>query len=421
MLPFGDKKEIKLSRDREKAGYEEIIDMNDGRINVMLLGTSGCGKSTLINAMLGEEKADTGIGEAVTKEIAVYQNDRLPFRMIDTVGYEFDFFRQHRIRNDIAKFGREGVRQKNMEKLIHMIWYCIDGTGKRIDQSVLEYIKSVSEDWKGVPILLVFTKSYSEIEESENVEMAKNAIHKYNSRHIKNPLVIEDIIPVVAKIYPINASFSVSPRNLDLLVEKTNELAPKAIRMANSAVKDIDIRMKRGMAQSIVAGATTAAAAVGAIPIPTPDAAVLVPVQTAMMGAIARTYGIKESSQVNEIINSVLKVGMTTIAGRTLLSQLKLIPGLAAAGAVLNAVTAGVITFAAGEICITMFERIYKGDSEYSGVDWESEAISLFSKYMPGIVTVVKNYADKHDGKIDPRKLGELLSEFFSKGSGGKI
>ena len=416
MFPFGDKKEIKLRQNRDKAGYEEIIDMNDGRINVILLGTSGCGKSTLINAMLGEEKADTGIGEAVTKEIAVYQNDRLPFRMIDTVGYEFDFFHQHKIKNDIAKFGREGVWQKNIEKLIHMIWYCIDGTGKRIDQSVLEYIKSVSEDWKGVPIILVFTKSYSEIEEEENVQMAKRAIHKYNSRHMKSPLVIEDIVPVVAKIYPINQAFSVPPRNLDILVEKTNELA----RMANSAVKDIDVRIKRSMAQSIVAGATTAAAAVGAIPIPTPDAAVLVPVQTAMMGAIARTYGIKENSQVNEIINSVLKVGMTTIAGRTLLSQLKLIPGLAAAGAVLNAVTAGVITFAAGEICITMFERIYKGDSEYKGVDWEAEVISLFSKYMPGIVTVVKNYADKHDGKIDPRKLGDLLSEIFGS-KGGKI
>ena len=82
MLPFRDKKETKLSQNREKAGYEEIIDMNDGRINVMLLGTSGCGKSTLINAMLGEEKADTGVGEAVTREIAVYHSDTLPFRMI---------------------------------------------------------------------------------------------------------------------------------------------------------------------------------------------------------------------------------------------------------------------------------------------------------------------------------------------------
>ena len=94
MFPFGDKKEINLGQNREKAGYEEIIDMNDGRINVMLLGTSGCGKSTLVNALLGEEKAMTGIGEAVTKEIAVYQSDALPFRMIDTAGYEFDFFHQ---------------------------------------------------------------------------------------------------------------------------------------------------------------------------------------------------------------------------------------------------------------------------------------------------------------------------------------
>ena len=241
MFPFGDKKEISLGQNRDKSGYEEIIDMNDGRINVMLLGTSGCGKSTLINAMLGEEKAETGIGDPVTNAIAVYQSDSLPFRMIDTAGYEFDFFHQHKTRNDIAKFGKEGVRQKNVEKLIHMIWFCIDGTVKRIDQSVLSYIKSVSDDWKGVPIILVFTKSYSEIEEEENVRMAKDAIHKYNSRHTKNPLVIEGIIPVVAKLYPINETFSVAPRNLDKLVEKTNELAPKGIRIANNAVKDIDV------------------------------------------------------------------------------------------------------------------------------------------------------------------------------------
>ena len=262
MFPFGDKKEISLGQNRDKSGYEEIIDMNDGRINVMLLGTSGCGKSTLINAMLGEEKAETGIGDPVTNAIAVYQSDSLPFRMIDTAGYEFDFFHQHKTRNDIAKFGKEGVRQKNVEKLIHMIWFCIDGTVKRIDQSVLSYIKSVSDDWKGVPIILVFTKSYSEIEEEENVRMAKDAIHKYNSRHTKNPLVIEGIIPVVAKLYPINETFSVAPRNLDKLVEKTNELAPKGIRIANNAVKDIDVSIKRGMAQSIVVGATTAAGAV---------------------------------------------------------------------------------------------------------------------------------------------------------------
>ena len=415
MFPFGSKKEISLGQNRDKTGYEQTIDMGDGRINVLLLGTSSCGKSTLINALLGEDKAATGIGEAVTREIAVYQNDILPFRMIDTMGYEFDFFRQNRIKKEIAGFGREGVRNRNVEKLIHLIWYCIDGTVKRIDQTVLEYIKSVSDDWKGVPIILVITKSYSEIEEEENVRMAREAIHKYNNRHHKNPLVIEEIVPVVAKLYPINEEFSVPPRNLDILTEKTNALAPKAIRLANSAVKDIDVGIKRGMAQSIVAGATTAACAVGAIPIPTPDAAILVPVQTAMMRAVAKTYGIRENSQVNEIVSSILKAGLTTIAGKTLLEQLKLIPGLSVAGSVLNAAAAGIITFAAGEISITMFERVYKGEAEYKAVDWEAEAVSLFSKYMPGIVKIVQNYAEKHGGSIDPRKLGEMLSKFFKK------
>ena len=415
MFPFGNKKETGPGQNREKTGYEQIIDMNDGRINVLLLGTSGCGKSTLINALLGEERAETGVGEAVTKEIAVYRNDVLPFRMIDTMGYEFDFFRQNRIKKEIAGFGRDGVKRRNVEKLIHLIWYCIDGTGKRIDQSVLRYIKSVSEDWKGVPIILVFTKSYSEIEEAENVRMARSAIRKYNERNRKDPLIIEDFVPVVAKRYPINEEFSVAPRNLDLLTKKTIALAPKAIQAANQAVKDIDIRLKRGMAQSIVAGATTAACAVGAIPIPTPDAAVLVPVQTAMMRAVAKTYGIKENSQVNEIVNSILKAGLTTIAGRTLLEQLKLIPGLSVAGSVLNAAAAGIITFAAGEISITMFERVYSGVDENKVVDWEAEALSLFGSYMPGIVKIVQKYAEKHGGSIDPRKLGDLLSEFFKR------
>ena len=415
MFPFGNKKETGPGQNREKTGYEQIIDMNDGRINVLLLGTSGCGKSTLINALLGEERAETGVGEAVTKEIAVYRNDVLPFRMIDTMGYEFDFFRQNRIKKEIAGFGRDGVKRRNVEKLIHLIWYCIDGTGKRIDQSVLRYIKSVSEDWKGVPIILVFTKSYSEIEEAENVRMARSAIRKYNERNRKDPLIIEDFVPVVAKRYPINEEFSVAPRNLDLLTKKTIALAPKAIQAANQAVKDIDIRLKRGMAQSIVAGATTAACAVGAIPIPTPDAAVLVPVQTAIMRAVAKTYGIKENSQVNEIVSSILKAGLTTIAGRTLLEQLKLIPGLSVAGSVLNAAAAGIITFAAGEISITMFERVYSGVEENKAVDWEAEALSLFGSYMPGIVKIVQKYAEKHGGSIDPRKLGDLLSEFFKR------
>ena len=173
--------------------YEQIIAMNDDKINVLILGTSGCGKSTLINAILEANKAPTGIGEAITKEIAIYQNKALPFRMIDTVGYEYGIFKQNRIKRDIAKFSMEGVKTSNVEKLIHMIWFCIDGTTKRIDQEVLGYIKSVTNSWKNVPVIVVFTKSYSRVEIAENIDMAKAAIDKYNANH-RRPLNVKSLI-----------------------------------------------------------------------------------------------------------------------------------------------------------------------------------------------------------------------------------
>ena len=94
--------------------YEQIIAMDDDKINVLILGTSGCGKSTLINSILEVNEAPTGVGEAVTKEIAIYQNDELPFRMIDSVGYEYGLFKQARIKRDIAKFCKEGVKSADI-------------------------------------------------------------------------------------------------------------------------------------------------------------------------------------------------------------------------------------------------------------------------------------------------------------------
>ncbi|MBQ5340761.1 MAG: 50S ribosome-binding GTPase, partial [Oscillospiraceae bacterium] len=56
--------------------------------NVLVIGNSGVGKSTLINAVLGEECAVTGYGiTGTTQELSIYENGRIPFRIIDTVGF----------------------------------------------------------------------------------------------------------------------------------------------------------------------------------------------------------------------------------------------------------------------------------------------------------------------------------------------
>ena len=57
--------------------------------NVLVIGNSGVGKSTLINAVLGQECAVTGYGtEGTTKKLALHSSDSVPFRIIDTMGFE---------------------------------------------------------------------------------------------------------------------------------------------------------------------------------------------------------------------------------------------------------------------------------------------------------------------------------------------
>lgn len=413
----GDRKKVK----REAPKYEQIIAMNDAKINVLILGTSGCGKSTLINSILEANEAPTGVGEAVTKEIAIYQNDALPFRMIDSVGYEYGLFKPNRIKRDIAKFCKEGVKTADVEKLIHMIWFCIDGTIKRIDQEVIGYIKSVTNDWKNVPVFVVFTKSYSAVEVEENISMAKAAFEKYNESHKRKQINVKDIIPVVAKEYQINDSVTVPPMGLDELVSRTIELAPEAKQISKDAIKDIDLKMKNTMANALIGGATTAATAVGAIPIPIPDAAILVPIQSGMLASVAKIYGIRDKDDANEIIDTIIKVGGTTMGGKALLNALKAIPGLNVAAAVLNATVAGSITLAAGEISNVLFQKAYTNEIELKNIDWNKEITKMFNEYMPGIIDALKSISRDKDGKIDIKTIGEALASlaktFSSKGN----
>ena len=74
---------------------EEIMDMERG--NILLIGKSGVGKSTLINAVLGEEKAKTSWGSnGTTDRLEMYESDKIPFRLIDTVGFEPSFIKEYR-------------------------------------------------------------------------------------------------------------------------------------------------------------------------------------------------------------------------------------------------------------------------------------------------------------------------------------
>ena len=65
------------------------------RGNVLVIGNSGVGKSTLINAVLGVEKTKTGAGiSGTTDKLEIYESEELPFRVIDTIGFEPSYLKE---------------------------------------------------------------------------------------------------------------------------------------------------------------------------------------------------------------------------------------------------------------------------------------------------------------------------------------
>ena len=113
----------------------------------------------------------------------------------------------------------------------------------------------------------------------------------------------------------------------------------------------------------------------------------------------------------------VTKKPITTILLSTptkqVLNYLKSIPQLNLLGDVLNAVVAGVITFISGEISITIFERVYRGDLDYLTTDWESEIGSLFKEKLPDVLRVLKPYLTNNK-KFKVSDLGDILMKLMS-------
>ena len=69
------------------ASFDEQAD-RIGRFNLAIFGKTGVGKSTLINAIFGEDLAETGIGEPVTKDSHLYMHHSGHFGVLDTRGLE---------------------------------------------------------------------------------------------------------------------------------------------------------------------------------------------------------------------------------------------------------------------------------------------------------------------------------------------
>ena len=386
------------------------------RGNVLVLGNSGVGKSTLINAVLGDERAKTGWGTTgTTSKLELYEpeNSEIPFRIIDTIGFQPGILQQQMAIRAVKKWSRECAQKGQEDNQINVIWFCVEGTSRKLFPETIRNLTRAASMWESVPVVVVITKSYSVPERAQNIELVHNAFAA-QKRHGSN---LRKVIPVVAAPYVLDEGAFAAPDGITELIETTNSLMPEGFKAAEKDISKFILNRKRVLSQGVVTTATAAGVVVGAVPIPFPDALILGPTEIAEVSAVARIYGIGKDEHSKQFINAIVETGTASVVAKSLISMLKAIPGINLGASVINAVIAGVIVACVGEGSIYAFEQVYLGNKSIDDIDWAKKLIesklsaSIAEKAKPILGTL----KDSADSKTILKAVLELIAAVIGK------
>ena len=349
-------------------------------LNVRILGKTGVGKSTLINNMFNKKMADVGVGKPITKDIKKITLPDFPLAIFDTPGLELNGdFNVDSLMDAVVNEIDKGIRSGDVSQAIHCIWYCISTPSHRIEQTEIDFLKKFlgKTSEYDVPVIVVLTQSYSK----RDAQKLKSEVEKEN-------LPIVNVVPVLAENYEIDDEYTAKAYGLERLSEIMNNVIPDAVQKTFIAVQKVNLELKKGKAQAVVASSAVAAAATGAVPIPFSDAAVLVPEQIAMIGGITAIFGVPmDQGTVMAIISATIGTAGTTVLGKTIAANLiKLIPAVGSVvGGVISAATAAALTAALGEAYIAIMVMVCKGDLSIADLKSEkgkAEITRIFTEQL---------------------------------------
>lgn len=342
---------------------EEIQKMSP--INILLVGKTGVGKSTLINGMFRDNLVETGVGKPVTKYLQKITKENIPINLYDTQGLELNSQNQREVLTEITTLLKDLKRQGEKDR-IHLVYYCINSNGSRIEDSEISLINSLKQF---APVIIVLTQSLG-----ENSEKLKEYIQDLK-------LDVADVIEILAKPYRIN-DMVIEEKGLKELMTKSFELLDEEIKNSFINAQHVDIDLKAKTARRWAKRYIKTAFGIGFVPIPFSDASILVPMQIGMIAHINSIFGISMDKQrVASIIAAIGGTGGATFAGRFIVTNaLKFIPGIGSlAGGLISAATASIMTTALAMSYIEVLSYIAKREKLGINMDF-SEIEKLMQK-----------------------------------------
>jgi len=344
-------------------GFDDLLKLIDETIteisteqpwlNILVAGKTGVGKSTLINAIFGEEVAETGTGRPVTEHLAIYEHTEKRLRLFDTRGLEVKAY-DETVAEIRAEIERRNEQSPNPDKHIHLAWICIAESSDRVEEAEIDLYSEITR--AGIPAIFVVTKATRRTATNSFVAKLRDIVAERQPGEVH---VVAVNSREVVEIHD-ESERRIKQFGLDELVHLTNELLPEAYRSAFARAQKIDRSLKRQEAERCIGYYAVAAAGVAATPIPFSDAIAIVPIQVKMLVDITRIYGRNFSGEeIRTILYTAAAPLAATVVGRWAVSTLlKWIPGVGSiVGGTISATVAGALTYALGKGYLEVIER----------------------------------------------------------------
>lgn len=314
--------------------YREGMDMKP---NILVCGKTGVGKTSLIQAVTHRgvvPDSAIGDGRATTQGFQVYETDAANF--IDSEGMDPGTQSVDDYAGFILDEMLDRLETEENGNMIHNVWYCIDGSGARVQETDAKLIRTFRDN-----MILVVTKS--ELMRKEQIESMMNELLELLPR--------EQIVLVSAE----------TKSGLPQLVAKARAMSMDAMKAAENEIEAFQDRWQeyydsmldewRGRvaeeADSFINWAAGRAAAIAVIPLPFVDLVPLVANETYMIYRLAELYGIPVDDTV---ITMILGCAGGSIAGKIAASLLPILKIPIAAG----------VTYAVGKVAQSYFESDMK-------------------------------------------------------------